>query len=181
MNASYPVRQIDRAVLPVQCYSPGETELFKMVLLKLAYVTCVLSAATAVSDVEEFRYFGGLLFGSLLSAAAGVSMLLMSGQPVLRQIIVARLLGNSVFGVGLGAILVQLGGHWNIHTGPLFTVAAGFLAGIAGVGLVKLCEPILKRRAEAAVEKLLDRAMPDELKAANTATVRLAPETKKIE
>lgn len=141
----------------------------------------MLSAASTTSDVEEYRVFGGLLFGSLLSAVAGVSLLLMSGQMVLRRIIMARLMGNSVFGLGLGAILVQLGNYWNFHTGPLFTVAAGFMAGITGVGLVKLCEPILKRRAEAAVEKLLDRAMPDELKAANTATVRLAPETKKIE
>lgn len=146
--------------------------------MKLAYLICLFAAATSTQgDTEEWRYFGGLLFGGMLSAGAGVGILLLSGKPVLRQIIIARLIANMMFAVGFGALVVYAAGLRGWHTGPLFTVGAAFIMGICGVGVSKLVEPILKRRAEAATEEFLDRFTPGPRvqtgRAADTPAVRL--------
>lgn len=126
--------------------------------MKIAYLICFFAAATSTQgDAEEWRYFGGLLFGGMLSAGAGVGVLLLSGKPVLRQIIIARLIANMMFAVGIGALVVYVAGLRGWHTGPLFTVGAAFITGICGVGASKLIEPILKRRAQVSADYFLDR------------------------
>jgi hypothetical protein len=152
-----------------------------MIALKLSYLGFLLAAAGAASDNEEWRYFAGLLVGALLSALAGMAMLLMSGKPVLRQIITARLMANGVFGLGVGACVVYFAGHNDWPTGPMFTVGASFLCGIFGVGLVKLLEPMLKRRLERYIDRFTggaDEAPASHTDRATAPTVKLVDDSR---
>lgn len=118
-------------------------------ILKICYLVVFFAGSTAVfSDDAEWRHFGGLLIGSMLSALGGLGLLLLPGKPIPRQIIQARLMANSVFGLGLGAAALYLAATWGVRTGPLFTVGCGFLCGIMGVVLVKSLEPVILRRAK---------------------------------
>ncbi len=133
-----------------------DTDLFSaMTSLKL-YLAHLFAAATALSDSDEWRAFGGLLVGSLFSGLAGVGLLLLGGKAVARQIIVARMLVNVVFGLGLGAlglVVAQMKYGW--HSGPLLTVSFSFVCGIIGVGLWRVFEPRFQRYLENRADALL--------------------------
>lgn len=151
-NPTFPYRpQLSPVHRTQRPSSPCDSSSDKLVtmILKACYIAILIVSATAVrSDETEWRYFGGLLFGSTLSALGGLGLLLLPGKPIPRQVIQARLLANAVCGIGLGACALYLAGLKEIHTGPVFTVGVSFLGGILGVGAIKRLEPAILRRAE---------------------------------
>lgn len=119
-----------------------------MISIKSIYSIILFAAATAMSDSDEWRYFGALLLGAALSALAGLSMLLLNGKPVPRQIIHARLLANGVFGLGLGVAVLYTAIQREWHTGPILTTAIGFFSGLFGVAIVKIVEPTILKKIQ---------------------------------
>ncbi len=133
-----------------------DSDLFSAMTTLKIYFIQMFAAATALSDSDEWRAFGGLLVGSLFSGLAGVGLLLLSGKSVPRQIIIARMIVNVVFGLGLGALgLLVASVKYGLHTGPLLTVSFSFVCGIIGVGLWRVLEPRFQRWLENRADALL--------------------------
>jgi len=138
-----------------------DSDLFSaMTSLKLYFVQ-LLAAATALSENDEWRAFGGLLVGSLFSGLAGVGLLLLTGKAVPRQIIIARMIVNVVFGLGFGALsLLVAAERYSLHVGPLLTVSFSFVCGIIGVGMWRVVEPRFQRWLENRADALLPDSQP---------------------
>lgn len=121
-----------------------------MGLLKLFLTQWLLASAMALTDSEQWRLFGGLLFGGVIGGMTGTLLAALTGKRMPWQVYAGRFAANVLGTIGLGAI----GLYFSIHTfgmvpGPLLTVGHGFTFGIIGVAaFVKILEPLVMRRLE---------------------------------
>lgn len=121
-----------------------------MGLLKLFLTQWLLASALALTDSEQWRLFGGLLFGGVIGGMTGTLLAALTGKRMPWQVYAGRFCANVLGTIGLGAI----GLYFSINTfgmvpGPLLTVGHGFAFGLIGVAaFMKVLEPLVMRRLE---------------------------------
>lgn len=113
-------------------------------------------------DALEWRVFGSLLVGGVLSGAfgMGVQAIKVKSKNLDWPWFATRFLVNLVGSLGFGALAVWVIWHWGgINPGPLIGVGSSFICGLLAVGTWSIIESRVQQRAAVMVGKALDKAL----------------------
>jgi hypothetical protein len=140
-----------------------------MGVIKLMATVQLIASAVISSehDALEWRVFGSLLVGGVLSGAfgMGIQAIKTKAKDLDWSWFATRFLVNLVGSLGFGALAVWIIWHYGaINPGPLLCVGSSFICGLLAVGCWSVIEGRIQQRAADAVDKLIDVIAPDSRK-----------------
>lgn len=139
-----------------------------MGVIKLMATVQLIASAVISSehDALEWRVFGSLLVGGVLSGAFGMGIQAIQSIKAKPKNLdwswfATRFLVNLVGSLGFGALAVWIIWHYGgINPGPLLCVGSSFICGLLAVGTWSIIENRVQQRAAAMVDKAIDTFAP---------------------
>lgn len=137
-----------------------------MGVIKLMATVQLIASAIISSEYDalEWRVFGSLLVGGVLSGAFGMGIqgIKTKSKDLDWSWFATRFLVNLVGSLGFGALAVWIIWYYGgINPGPLLCVGSSFICGLLAVGCWSVIEGRIQQRAADAVDKMFDAFAPD--------------------